>query len=204
MKNRTGGTFKRDWQASTPHDTISPVEQTDFMTPKLKAVGKKAWLRFLLIVVLGIATGSANAAAPSLEQTTLFKAGEAGVTLYRIPGIVVTTNGTVLVYCEARKNSRNDWADSDTCLRRSTNGGKSFQPAKKIAHRGERLTPGPAALAHGHGSLEDQTVNNPVAIVDQQTGEIHFLYCVNYEHCYYLKSTDDGVRIIRETEKERD
>jgi len=26
----------------------------------------------------------------------------------------------------------------------------------------------------------EQTVNNPVAIVDRETGSIEFLYCVNY------------------------
>ena len=136
--------------------------------------------------------GVANASQPFLEKTNIFEAGQAGVALYRIPGIVVTTNGTVLVYCEARKNSKSDWADSDTYLRRSTNGGLSWQPARKIAHFGERLPRSPIALAKKEGSADDQTVNNPMAIVDRQTGDIHFLYCVNYERCFYLSSRDDG------------
>jgi sialidase-1 len=36
-------------------------------------------------------------------------------------------------------------------------------------------------------------VNNPVAIVDRETGALEFLYCVNYARCFSMRSTDDGV-----------
>ena len=36
----------------------------------------------------------------------LFLAAQEGVTLYRIPGVVVTTQGAVLACCEARRNSK--------------------------------------------------------------------------------------------------
>ncbi len=40
---------------------------------------------------------------------------------------------------------------------------------------------------------QEQTVNNPVAIVDRQTGAIEFVYCVNYARCFSMQSTDDGL-----------
>jgi sialidase-1 len=43
------------------------------------------------------------------------------------------------------------------------------------------------------GGEKEQTVNNPVAIVDRETGAIEFLYCINYARCYSMRSTDDGV-----------
>src|SRR4051794_37729336 len=101
-----------------------------------------------------------------MEQTKLFEAHQDGIALYRIPGIVVATNGVVLVYCEARRNSSSDWADSEIWLRRSTNGGKSFDVPKKIAHFGDRLQRTKIGLARKLDSEKDQTVNNPVAIVD--------------------------------------
>ena len=42
-------------------------------------------------------------AASAVEKTDLFEAGKEGYALYRIPGIVVTKQGTVLAYCEARR-----------------------------------------------------------------------------------------------------
>ncbi|MDB6058825.1 MAG: nedA [Verrucomicrobiales bacterium] len=135
---------------------------------------------------------SSFAAAPFLAQSNLFEAHKDGIALYRIPGIVVATNGAVLVYCEARKNSSSDWADSEVWMRRSTNGGVSFDGPKKIAHVGKRLERTAIGLVRKKGSAEDQTVNNPVAIVDRQTGAIHFIYCVNYDRCFYMRSDDNG------------
>jgi sialidase-1 len=39
----------------------------------------------------------------------------------------------------------------------------------------------------------EQTVNNPVAILDPKTGRIEFLYCVNYSRCFSMRSLDDGL-----------
>jgi Neuraminidase (sialidase) len=63
-----------------------------------------------------------------LEKVNLFEAGKDGYALYRIPGIVVTKNGAVLAYCEARKNAGGDWGHIDLMFRRSTDGGKTWQP----------------------------------------------------------------------------
>ena len=46
------------------------------------------------------------AADPVLEKHNLFESDQDGYALYRIPGIVVTAKGTVLAYCEARKNAK--------------------------------------------------------------------------------------------------
>lgn len=122
------------------------------------------------------------------EKITLFEAGQNQVALYRIPGIAVTPKGTVLAWCEARKNSRSDWGEIEVHLRRSLDGGKSWEPAVQIAHHAERI-----AGNTGNATVDsEQTVNNPVAIVDHQTGHIEFLYCVNYARCFSMRSIDDG------------
>jgi sialidase-1 len=160
----------------------------------------RGMMLLVLLLILAVFPGNAHAAAGFVEKVDLFKAGEEGYALYRIPGIVVTTNGTVLAYCEARKNSSSDWAESETFLRRSTDGGKTWGSVQKIAHLGERLPRSPIAIARKAGNNNDQTVNNPVAIVDRQTGAIHFLYCVNYQKCFYLRSDDDGVTFSKPVE----
>jgi sialidase-1 len=128
-----------------------------------------------------------NAALP--EKVDIFSAGDDGVAHYRIPGVVVTPEGTVLAYCEARRKDRKDFGEIEIHMRRSTDGGKTWEPAKQIAHSGERIEGNPRAP---EGGKNDQTVNNPVAIVDHKTGAIEFLYCVNYARAFSMRSTDDG------------
>ena len=115
-----------------------------------------------------------HAAEPMLDKTDLFTAGQARYETFRIPGVVITRKGTVLVYCEARRGSRSDWADIEVLLTRSENKGRTWSPPVRIADSGK------------------DTVNNPVAIVDRETGRIHFLYCINYHRVYYMHSDDDG------------
>lgn len=145
-------------------------------------------MRFWLSVIFFIG-GRLSAADPFLEKVDVFAANEAGVALYRIPGLVVTGQGTVLAYCEARKNSKADWGEIEIHLRRSVDGGKSWQPQKWIAHHGTRYEGNPRKATGGE---HEQTVNNPVAIVDRQTGAIEFLYCINYAKCFSMRSLDDG------------
>jgi sialidase-1 len=141
------------------------------------------------LFLFALAAGSL-VAAPVMEKTDVFPTGMAGVTLYRIPGIVVTPKGTVLAYCEARRNGSADWGEIEVHVRRSLDGGRTWEAPKKIAHVGERLEGNPRKKTGGE---HEQTVNNPVAIVDRTTGAIEFLYCINYARCFSMRSTDDGV-----------
>ncbi|MAT14370.1 MAG: hypothetical protein CMJ46_03775 [Planctomyces sp.] len=136
---------------------------------------------------------SASVFAAEVSKTDLFRAGEDGYKLYRIPGIVVTDKGTILAYCEARKGDRGDWGCIDVMLRRSTDGGKTWLPAQKIVEVKGDLPINPVAAAQNLDEPGENTVNNPVAIVDHETGPVHFLYCLEYMSCFYMRSDDDGV-----------
>ena len=135
--------------------------------------------RCLKAICIGLLCGMTSAVGladdAGIDKTDLFAAGQAGYETFRIPGVVVTNKGTLLVYCEARRGSRSDWADIEILLTRSTNGGRTWSPAQRIADSGK------------------DTVNNPVAIVDRETGRVHFLYCINYHRCYVMHSDDDGL-----------
>src|SRR4051812_31080243 len=147
-----------------------------------------------ILAVLGmvLAAPAAGAAGPRLEKIDLFEAGKEGYALYRIPGIVVTPRGTVLAYCEARRTGKSDWDTIDIMLRRSTDGGKTWEPRRQIAHFGPHVPKNPVALGHKLAKEGDTTVNNPVAIIDRDTGTIQFLYCVEYARCFSMRSDDDG------------
>lgn len=99
--------------------------------------------------------------------------------VYRIPGIIVTNKGTVIIYCEARRTA-DDWALMDIVMKRSEDHGKTFGS--------------PVLLVRG--TEKHHAVNNPVMVQDKN-GRIHFLYCEDYaikgggvfERC----SDDDGI-----------
>ena len=149
----------------------------------------KANLVILAALVLASLT-ALQSTEPMLEKVEVFPPGLNGIARYRIPGIVVTTKGTAMAYCEARKNNSSDWGEIEVHLRRSTDGGMTWQPSQHIAHKADRIEGNPRKKTGGE---HEQTVNNPVAIVDRDTGTIQFLYCVNYARCFSMRSTDDGV-----------
>ena len=147
-------------------------------------------IRLFTSLLLFSLYGSLASADSLFEKTDVFPPGLNGIARYRIPGIVVTQKGTVIAYAEARKNSSSDWGEIEIHMRRSTDGGKTWEAGKHIAHLGTRLEGNPHKK---EGGEKEQTVNNPVAIVDRDTGAIEFLYCINYARCYAMRSTDDGL-----------
>jgi sialidase-1 len=150
-------------------------------------------------LILQFVSGFALAAQPLLEKTDLFEAEKDGYALYRIPGIVVTAKGTALAYCEARLNSGSDWGTIDIMLRRSTDGGKTWQPRAKIANVPGPKEKNPAAITKKVGKTQDVTYNNPVAFADRD-GLVHMLFCLEYMRCFYIRSDDDGVTWSAPTE----
>ena len=109
------------------------------------------------------------------KREVIFEANTAGYYIYRIPALVSSTKGTLLAFCSARKGKGGDWDPIDIVLRRSTDGGKTWSPTKAVVHK------------------DSLPCDNPMPIVDFQTGDIHMLYQIDYARCYYIKSTDDGL-----------
>ena len=95
------------------------------------------------------------------EFSAVFTAGQDGYHTYRIPAMVVTTNGTVLAFCEGRKKGRGDSGDIDTLLKRSTDGGKNWSAQQLI------------------WSDDENTCGNPTPVVDRTTGIVWLLMCWN-------------------------
>ena len=150
-------------------------------------------MRFVFGLMLLLSSLSwAPAAEPRLDKVDLFTANEGGYPLYRIPGIVVTAKGSLLAYCEARKNAKGNWGHIDILVHRSTDGGATWAAPLKMPLPDGPLERNPAAVAKGLGKPGEITLNNPVAIVDHKTGTVVLLYCVEYGRCYSTISRDDG------------
>jgi sialidase-1 len=141
----------------------------------LRFFGKNILLAVSVVVLLGFAGKGASQDLSDFSSVNLWNGGLGGYATYRIPGIIVTRRGTVLVYGAARRTLRSDWADADIVMRRSTDGGRTFAPSVRIAGEGKGTT------------------DNPVAIADTQTGAVYMLYQTNYERVYFMESDNDGM-----------
>jgi sialidase-1 len=151
----------------------------------------KTFVRMFLASLAGVLS------AQTLEQADVFPFGMDDVKVYRIPGLLVTPKGTLLAYCEGRRDGKADWGEIDVRLRRSTDGGATWSPAATIAHRGPRIEGNPRKKTGGE---HEQTVNNPVMVADRDSGAIVFLYCVNYARAFLCRSADDGLTWSAPTE----
>lgn len=140
---------------------------------------------------LFVASPGGVAAEPFLEKLDLFKAGDGGYKVYHIPGVVVTAQGTVLAWCEARKKG-GDWDDIHILLRRSSDDGKTWSEPQSIVDVPGPKTKNPFSLRMKNVDPNDVTYNNPVLIADRD-GTVHMLFCLEYMRCFYQRSADDGV-----------
>ncbi|MCP4643912.1 MAG: exo-alpha-sialidase [bacterium] len=150
-----------------------------------------------LFVAASMGAASAGAAEGSIDKQNIFSAGDGRYDLYRIPGIVITAQGTALAYCEARElpetRTGADWAKIDILMRRSTDGGSTWSAPRKIVTPPDDVQPNAVALEHGYNETDAVTLNNAAAITDRVTEAVHFLYCVEYARCYYMRSDDDAL-----------
>jgi len=94
-------------------------------------------------------------------ERQVFISGIGGYHTYRIPAMVVTNKGTILAFCEGRKNSSSDTGDIDLLLRRSTDNGKTWAKVQII--RDDR----------------ENVCGNPCPVSDRETGTIWLLMTWN-------------------------
>lgn len=111
---------------------------------------------------------------PELRQKPIFVSGLDGYHTYRIPAIVVSQKGTILAFCEGRKNSARDDGDIDMALKRSFDNGKTWERMQIVWDEGEN------------------TIGNPCPVVDQETGIIWLPFCRNNDRVFITSSDDDG------------
>lgn len=100
-------------------------------------------------------------AVSATDEITLFKSGEEGYSNYRIPSLITTRDGSLLAFCEARKDHRGDSGNIDLVLKRSTDGGETWSAPIVVWDAG------------------NETAGNPCPVIDQKTGRIINIICWN-------------------------
>ena len=89
-----------------------------------------------------------------IRESTVWRAGEGGYHTYRIPALFVTRKGTMLAFCEGRRNSRSDTGDIDLVIKRSEDGGQTWSRQEVVADFGP------------------DTIGNPCPVQDRKAGII--------------------------------
>jgi sialidase-1 len=133
----------------------------------------------LALAILTPARCPADDGAPA--QTPVFVSGENGYHTYRIPSLIVSPKGTLLAFCEGRKKGRGDAGDIDLLLRRSLDGGKTWQPAQVVWDDG------------------GNTCGNPCPVVDRSTGMVWLLLTLNLgddTEAQIVNGTAKGTRTV--------
>ena len=112
-------------------------------------------------------------------SVVLEKYGTGDFDNYRIPVIAVTRSGTIVTAYESRRGPLGDWAEIWITLRRSTDGGRTFEepyyPHKRLEEE------------YGESAV---TWNNPVLIADDE--KLHLIFHQEYVRAWYCYSVDDG------------
>jgi len=124
------------------------------------------------------------------EQTTLWKSGDGGIRVYRIPAICTAPNGDLVAVCDAR--SRHG-GDLNTCqpinisCRRSNDNGRTWSDPVNT-------------WTWTWNDEEQWAASDPSFVVDEQTKTIFLFYnvweCVNKRGVFQFfvqESTDNGV-----------
>ncbi|QDU60405.1 Sialidase precursor [Planctomycetes bacterium Pan216] len=138
-------------------------------------------MTFLAGAILTFASLTAAEAAGMEKPVTVWKKGMNDYHTYRIPSLLVAPDGSLLAFCEGRKNNMRDAGDIDLVVKRSTDGGRHWSDQEVIWDEGPN------------------TCGNPCPVVDQSTGRIWLLLTHNLgaDHEGKIKTgTAKGTRTV--------
>ena len=131
----------------------------------------------------------AAAAASLFEETDVFVAGD-GYPTYRIPSVLVSQRGTVLAFAEGRQ-AQGDHTQNDIVLRRSRDGGRTWEARQLIATDRPNVLVNPCAVEdRGRGRLWLMYQRYPAGAAERQVER-------GYEgericRAFVVSSDDDG------------
>ncbi len=120
----------------------------------------------------GLMQAKPAAQKPLFKTQILFTASKRYPSI-RIPCILALPDNAVIAVVAGRSRV-SDWADMHLLMRRSTDGGKTWEPERILAGSGKGVA------------------DNPVLIWDEGAKTVHFIHQTGYERVWHLQSTDSG------------
>ena len=114
---------------------------------------------FLALLLFGSGLPSNYSAEPSTQH--LFVSGAQPYPRFRIPALLLTSQGSLLAFCEGRRGGGGLIGDIDIVLRRSEDNGRTWGELELVADDGE------------------DTLGNPCPVIDRRTGKIWLLLTVS-------------------------
>jgi sialidase-1 len=130
----------------------------------------------------------ARPAAAPIENADVFVERVGGYFAYRIPALETAQDGTLLAFAEARKYNLEDPGfgrqDIDLVLRRSTDGGRTWEPMQVIEDPGELWS-----------------AANPATVVDRTNGRVWLLYlrCKPQRNTHTARPGTDDSQVLART-----
>lgn len=151
----------------------------------------------LYVTVIMLGASACLSAADSIrktwkdpDKTIVFRSGEGGYHTYRIPALIVTQKGTLLAFCEGRRNGRSDTGEINTLLRRSFDGGRTWGPVQVVAADGPNTFGNPCPVVDGgSGTIWLPLTKN---LGEDNEADIKMGTARGTRTVWICKSTDDG------------
>jgi len=143
----------------------------------------------LTILTLTFLSGLFSHASDPAEfpATTVFRAGDDGYRVFRIPAIIRASNGDLLAFCEARQGG--DASEIDLVLKRSPDGGRTWGRLE-VVQESEDFIP------LFHDEVPEITVGNPAPVVDHldpdNPGRIWLPFTLENDRVFVTHSDDSG------------
>jgi sialidase-1 len=128
---------------------------------------------------IGTLGPAALAAGAAPDQIEVWRAGTGGYHSYRIPALLVTREGTLLAFCEGRRNSRSDAGDIDLLVKSSSDGGRTWSAQQVISDMGQ------------------DTIGNPCPVQERKSGRIWLPLTRNPGHLTEREIERDSTRGTR-------
>ena len=188
---------------------FAQFQSADHSKHLCKEFAVKAERGFTLTGTNDMPAGSESEQIPLFDETELFVGGQDDINTYRIPSLVCTEKGTLLAFCEGRRDNSRDGSPTHLVLKRSLMNTNPMVPPEhqhprisEARSRERNMTWLPMQiLLH---STNGDAYMNPVPVIDSKDGTIFLL--INHYPSYgeaenegkgvtelwWMKSTDDG------------
>ncbi|WP_165070357.1 sialidase family protein [Paludisphaera rhizosphaerae] len=160
----------------------------------------------LALLLLWLLPSLVRAGDPELVDVFSPKAD--GFASIRIPSVVVGKNGTVLAFAEGRADDA-DQAKNRIILKRSKDGGRTWEKAKVIAEDGDKALNNPCAAVERESGLVLLLYQSYPAGVNERSGKIQPGYAGDLVvRNWLITSDDDGLTwtqprdVTKETKRE--